>query len=148
MKKHETHSITFTLSAIDTVVDRLMPFSKDCPIFTFTGSLGAGKTTLVRQLLRKLGVTEGVTSPTYTYMNIYQNKLGQKFFHFDLYRVSSLDEFMAAGFDEYLNQENSYVFIEWPEHVLPLVGRQACNVVLEYVDEDTRTCTYTVPAEK
>ncbi len=88
-------------------------------IFAFTGSLGAGKTTLVRSLLQACGVTGVISSPTFTYVNIYTNNHGQKFYHFDLYRITTVQEFIDAGFDEYLNDQQAYVFIEWPEVIMP-----------------------------
>jgi len=73
------------LNEIDQVVDFLKDQFKVCKIFAFYGPLGAGKTTLVRNLLRGSGVIDLITSPTFTYLNLYKNKAGQKFCHFDLY---------------------------------------------------------------
>lgn len=137
-----TYTYTFQEHDLSVLVDMLYPCVRAASIVAVTGSLGAGKTTLIRELLRKLGVTQGVTSPTFTYMNVYKNRAGQEFYHFDLYRIKSLDDFMMAGFDEYLYKENSKVFIEWPEHVMPLLYKNVCMISLEYVDHDTRICTY------
>jgi tRNA threonylcarbamoyladenosine biosynthesis protein TsaE len=99
----------------NTVHKVLLPLLKNYRIITFTGPLGAGKTTLIKELLRQSGVTTTVTSPTFGYFNTYHNQHGKTFYHFDLYRISSVNEFINAGFDEYLNQEDAIVFIEWPD---------------------------------
>jgi tRNA threonylcarbamoyladenosine biosynthesis protein TsaE len=103
-------------------------------VFTFTGALGTGKTTLVRALLRRCGVTEVITSPTFTYVNVYENDQGQTFYHFDAYRVKSAADFKAAGFDEHLYQPTSWAFIEWPEVVSPLLTHAVCHITLDYHD--------------
>src|SRR5262249_28201366 len=89
-------------------------------------------TTFVSHLLRAYGVTGEVTSPTFTYVNVYHGDQRKTFYHFDLYRISHLDEFVAAGFDEYLYQPNSVAIIEWPELIMPLITHDACHMQLEY----------------
>lgn len=130
---------TYTHQELSTIVDRLHALLQNCSVMTFTGPLGAGKTTIVRQLLRMCGVTAPITSPTFTYVNVYENNKGQTFYHFDLYRIESLHDFIQAGFDEMLYQPNSWVFIEWPEIIMPLL-KQRCDISIDYGDEpDVRT---------
>lgn len=88
-------------------------------IVAFVGPLGAGKTTLIKCLLARLGVQEEVTSPTFAYVNTYVGAGGMTIHHFDLYRLSSLDEFLQAGFDEYLTDPAAVTVIEWPEVIFP-----------------------------
>ena len=106
-------------------------------VITFTGDLGAGKTTLIRALLKDLGVNQPITSPTFTYVNRYITANGKTLYHFDLYRLNALDEFMAQGFDEYLYQPNSWCLIEWPAVVMPLLTHGTCHITLDY-DGDSR----------
>ena len=84
------------------------------------GDLGAGKTTLVRGLLRAAGVTGAIKSPTYAVIEEYS--VGErKIFHFDLYRLADAEELEWIGIDDYLNQ-NALCLIEWSckgEGVLP-----------------------------
>lgn len=75
------------------------------------GDLGAGKTTLVRGLLRAAGVTGAIKSPTYALIEEY-DVAGRKIFHFDLYRLAHPEELEWIGIDDYLNQ-NALCFIEW-----------------------------------
>ncbi len=123
------------------VTDLLISLKDRYPIITFTGPLGAGKTTLVKFFLAQCMVEEVVTSPTFTIMNSYHNKNGYRFVHFDLYRLSSIDEFFEGGFDEYFNQPNTVVCVEWPEIIQPFLKNlsdRVCSVVLDYQDADTR----------
>ena len=127
--------IQYGLDNIDEVVEMLYGMLASCKVMTFTGTLGAGKTTLVRALLRRCGITDVITSPTFTYVNVYENDQGQTFYHFDCYRIKSIEDFRAAGFDEYLYQLQSWTFIEWPEVVKPLLVGQVCHITLEYCDD-------------
>jgi len=77
------------------------------------GDLGAGKTTLVRAILRGLGFAGRVKSPTYPLLELYQIG-GYQFCHFDLYRLETPDAFSEAGFDEYFSTPG-FCFVEWPE---------------------------------
>lgn len=131
--------MTYTLDQIDTVVDMLYAYMASCHIMTFTGPLGAGKTTIIRELLRRCGVKDIITSPTFTYVNLYTNEQGQALYHFDLYRIQSLDDFAHAGFDEYLYQPNSRCFIEWPAIIEPLLSAHVCRVTIDYDGPDART---------
>lgn len=138
MPQSNMQIIEYTLKDIDLVAQQLQKMTDGCAIMTFTGSLGAGKTTLVKALLERLGVQELVTSPTFTYVNVYNTLAGTTIYHFDLYRIDSLQTFVHAGFDEYLYQPNSIVMIEWPEHIMPLITHKACHIGIEYKDEETR----------
>lgn len=134
MNKTQDNTILYGLDQVSQVaayIRRLMPI---CSVITFTGPLGAGKTTIIRELLHQVGVQEPITSPTFTYMNVYTNKVGQKFYHFDLYRIDSLDAFCETGFDEYLYHPHSWALIEWPEHIMSILTHDVCHLVLDYVD--------------
>lgn len=139
MEKKET--LIYSLDEINVAVELLKGFMDKYSIFAFSGPLGAGKTTLIRALLRSCGVQSTITSPTFTYMNIYQNKLGHKFYHFDLYRISSVDEFIDQGFNEYFYQPDSWVFLEWPEVIESLLGKQVCKITIDY-EKDKRELNY------
>ncbi len=131
----KTKTITYGLTDVASVAAELKMMMGSCKIFTFVGPLGAGKTTLIKELLSLCGVTQTVTSPTFTYMNVYDNEKNQLFYHFDLYRINSLDEFLAAGFDEYLYVPNSWAFIEWPAVIMPLLKENVCMCEIAYHDE-------------
>lgn len=140
--KEET--FVFGIHDIKKTATYLHAFMDVCKVFTFTGPLGAGKTTLIQALLRVCDVRQLITSPTFTYMNQYENEVGQHFYHFDLYRLTSLQEFINLGFEEYLYAPNSWSFIEWPELIMPLCKIEVCHITLDYADEIYRELTVRV----
>jgi tRNA threonylcarbamoyladenosine biosynthesis protein TsaE len=81
------------------------------------GDLGAGKTTLVRGLLRAAGETGPVKSPTYTLVELHAVS-GLNFYHFDFYRFNQAEEYLDAGLDEYFS-ENAICLVEWPDKATP-----------------------------
>lgn len=114
----------YTLENIHEIVDTIIKKTNHIRFFLLHGNLGAGKTTLVRHILEKIGIKEPITSPTFTYINIYYSPILQKkIYHFDLYRLTHLDEFYALALDEFLEDEHSIVFIEWPELLLPIMKK-------------------------
>ncbi len=94
------------------VVEEILPKLQH-PILFLKGNLGAGKTTFTQFLLKKLGSTDQVSSPTYAIVNEYITPKG-KVFHFDFYRLKNKNEVYDIGIDEYLN-EGFLCIIEWPE---------------------------------
>lgn len=129
---------SYTLDEIDDVVEELYGLMGSCAIFTFTGPLGAGKTAIIKKLLARCGVKDLVTSPTFTYVNLYSNNEGEGFYHFDLYRIQEIEDFIAAGFDEYLYVPDSWAFIEWPEVIMSILDHAVCHVMLDYISENER----------
>ncbi len=112
-------------------------------IWTLQGSLGAGKTTLVQSMLRAWGVQGPIVSPTYSYVTIYR-LADVTIYHFDLYRLTSADDFMQAGFDEYLQDPQGRVLIEWPEIMQGLLPLPLCVINIEYTAADQRLITWQV----
>jgi|GEM_PF-226889 len=137
----KTKVLIYGLDQLPFIIDEFMMLMQKYHIFALKGSLGAGKTTLIRSLLQVCGVTGVISSPTFNYVNIYTNAAGQRIYHFDLYRIQNMQEFIDAGFDEYLNDPDAYVFIEWPEVIEPLLAGRACFFDLDYVGENQRSIT-------
>ena len=94
------------------------------------GELGAGKTTLVRGLLRALGYPGRVKSPTYTLVEPYTN-LRLNLYHFDFYRFEDRSEWLSSGFREYFNAE-SLCIVEWPERAGDLIAAPDLDIELAY----------------
>lgn len=134
----------FKLSEVESVAkELLLPHVTPGAIFAFYGPLGAGKTTLIKNFLAQCGVKEAVTSPTFAYVNTYAGDNGQLFYHFDLYRLNTLESFIELGFDEMVLNDSACSIIEWPEVIEGLLEKQALKnrvlkIRLSYVDENKR----------
>ena len=100
------------------------------------GELGAGKTTVVRGLLRTLGYPGRVKSPTYTLVEPYGD-LRLNLYHFDFYRFKDRSEWLSSGFREYFNAESLCV-VEWPERAGNLIASPDLDIHLEYHGEAGR----------
>ncbi len=100
------------------------------------GDLGAGKTTLVRGLLRELGFEGRVKSPTYTLVESYFIS-SLYLYHFDLYRFKHEQEWLDAGFNELFNEQNICI-VEWPERAMSLLPRADIEVDLAFDGEGRR----------
>jgi tRNA threonylcarbamoyladenosine biosynthesis protein TsaE len=135
---HKIFSYTYTLDTLDIIAKELTSILDSCSIMTFEGDLGAGKTTLIKKILYSMGVTDVITSPTYTYVNRYTNNHNMIYYHFDLYRLSDQRDFIDLGFDEYIYQDNSKALIEWPRIINDLIQTKKASVVLDYIDADSR----------
>jgi len=97
------------------------------------GELGAGKTTLVRGLLRALGYQGRVKSPTYTLVEPYVD-LRLNLYHFDFYRFKDRSEWLSSGFREHFNPE-SFCIVEWPERAGDLLASPDLEIHLQYLGE-------------
>jgi len=137
--------ICYALEEIDIVVEQIVLQMDRSSVFTFVGPLGAGKTTLVKKFLARCGVQELVTSPTFTYVCHYKTPSGKDFYHFDLYRLTSLDDFIQAGFAELLYQPNSWACIEWPEIIVPILTSRVTHCALEYEGYERRISFTQIP---
>jgi tRNA threonylcarbamoyladenosine biosynthesis protein TsaE len=112
----------------------LLNHSSDKRIFAFYGSMGAGKTTIIKALCKHLGAIDIVSSPTFTLVNEYKTSGGESLFHIDFYRIKKQEEVYDFGLEEYLTGD-SYCFMEWPELVEELLPEETVRVRIT-VDKD------------
>ena len=96
-------------------------------VFAFYGEMGSGKTTLIKAICAEMGVKDVVNSPTYGLVNEYKTSNGNKVYHFDFYRLNSVEEALDIGVEEYLNSGN-YCFMEWPERIAEVLPETIVNV--------------------
>lgn len=108
-------------------------------IILFEGELGAGKTTLIKELVKQLGSEDEVSSPTFSIVNEYDSRNG-KIFHFDFYRIKSEEEALDFGTEEYLDSGN-WCFIEWPDKIKNLLFDDFHKIKI-ISEDDTRNIIF------
>ena len=101
------------------------------------GEMGAGKTLFAKGVAQGLGIDEEVTSPTYAYMNDYDGRL----FHYDCYRIESVEQAEALGLADYFDL-GGICLIEWSQNIAPLLPRQVKRVSIRKVDDTRREISY------
>jgi len=110
-------------------------------IFAFYGSMGAGKTTFIQAICKKLGSVDKVTSPSFTLVNEYSTGDGELLYHFDFFRIKKQEEVFDFGFEEYL-QSGRKCFMEWPEKVEDLLPPETIKVQISAEPDKSRLVTF------
>ncbi len=118
---------------MDTVADYIAIKNEQYNCICFEGNLGAGKTTLIKLLAVKINLKDQVQSPTFGYVNTYDNRVH----HFDCYRLNHVSEALDLGFEEYFDQEKP-IWIEWPSVILPLLPKPYLEVKIEHLKNGNR----------
>lgn len=108
------------LSELEETAKKIIKFAEGLKIWTFEGTLGAGKTTLIQALAKQFEVIDTVKSPTYSLVNEYLTQQGQTLYHFDLYRLKSEEELLDLGYEEYF-YDDKICWIEWASKAPTLI---------------------------
>lgn len=103
----------------------------------FYGEMGAGKTTLIKEIARALGVEGATSSPTFSLVNEYHINEHERLFHFDMYRLKNETEAYDMGMDEYI-YSGHWCLVEWPEQIPNLIPEQHTAVRLRILDDGRR----------
>lgn len=130
---------TYTQKEIGKVAEALLKNSES-NVFLFYGSMGVGKTTLIKELALQLGVKEPSSSPSFSIVNEYDTPNGTVY-HFDFYRINDISEAFDIGFEDYL-YNGDYIFIEWPEKIEQLLPLDANKISLEINNNGSRTLKF------
>ncbi|MES2829086.1 MAG: tRNA (adenosine(37)-N6)-threonylcarbamoyltransferase complex ATPase subunit type 1 TsaE [Bacteroidota bacterium] len=123
-------------SELDSAANSLLSFAGANRIFVFYGDMGAGKTTFIKSICSTLGIAETVSSPTFSIVNEYQGS-GQTIYHFDFYRIKSIQEAYDIGYEEYFYSGN-ICLVEWPEKIQELLPSPRVEIKITTVDENKR----------
>lgn len=141
------HTIDITdRNALDEAAHSFMSLMDDYTIFAFNGEMGAGKTTFIMALCRALGVVDDLAgSPSFALINEYRSDTtAELIYHFDLYRLETLDEALEIGVEDYFDS-GALCLIEWPERVNDILPDDTVWVDVLVNDDGTRRLEITTP---
>lgn len=133
MKKIEIESLSDLPKVADAVLGELHGRS----VVLFRGPMGAGKTTLISRIAAALGAQDTVTSPTFALVNQYEGEGGRRIYHFDFYRINTLEEALDLGYEEYF-YSGDLCLVEWPEKIEPLLPDDAVTVTITLGEDEER----------
>ncbi len=141
----ETLVFTYHLEDIDTIAKEVLKHLK-VKTLLFNGEMGTGKTTFIKALIKAMGSNDMATSPTFSIVNEYDIP-SDKIFHFDFYRIESLDEAYNFGIEDYLDSEH-WLFMEWSERIENLIPKNAQTITITNIDTNTRSLRLTIETNK
>ncbi len=128
--------IEFDIADIHLVAAQILS-EANSKIILFYGEMGAGKTTLIKEIARAVGVKDATSSPTFSLVNEYLINDHELFYHFDMYRLNSEIEAYDMGMDEYLHSGN-WCCIEWPEKVPNLIPDHCTKIEISVLQDGNR----------
>ncbi len=128
-----------SIDEVDTAAEKFVAEMGDETVYAFRGEMGVGKTTFISAVARALGVDpEEANSPSFAIVNEYRSETtAELIYHFDLYRLDTLEEVFDIGFEDYLDS-GALCFIEWPEKVADILPDDTLNVDIRLNDDHSR----------
>lgn len=127
----------YSLQQLPEIAKEVLQFAKH-KVLLFYGEMGVGKTTLIKEVVKQLGVSDTVSSPTFSLVNEYHADNGEKIFHFDFYRIDHEDEAMDMGIEEYF-YSNNWCLVEWPNKVENLLPLKSVIITIKANSNQQRT---------
>ncbi|MFV8376522.1 tRNA (adenosine(37)-N6)-threonylcarbamoyltransferase complex ATPase subunit type 1 TsaE [Flavobacterium sp. LB1P71] len=129
-------NVIFSLDQLEEVAQKIIAENPN-KVILFHGEMGVGKTTLIKQLCKTLGVIGATSSPTFSLVNEYQTTNNQIIYHFDFYRLNHEVEALDMGVDDYLYSGN-WCFIEWAEKIPNLIPETHSVITIELLPDAKR----------
>lgn len=130
-------NVIFSLDQIEEVAQKIIAENSN-KVILFHGEMGVGKTTLIKQLCKTLGVKDATSSPTFSLVNEYQTTNNQIVYHFDFYRLNHEVEALDMGADDYLYSGN-WCFIEWAEKIPNLIPEVHSVITITLLPDGKRS---------
>lgn len=133
--------MNITIKSLEDIDQAAIEFVKsmgDNTVFAFRGEMGAGKTTFIKAICGKLGVSDTINSPTFAIVNEYRSDSGELIYHFDFYRINKVEEAFDFGYEDYF-YSGSLCFIEWPELIENLLPADTVNVSIKVLEDGSRS---------
>lgn len=119
---------------------KILKYTSGKKLLAFYGSMGAGKTTIIKAICRVLGAKDIVSSPTFTIVNEYKTVKGDSLYHIDFYRIKKKEEVFDFGIEEYFSS-GSYCLLEWPELIEDVLPPETVRISI-VVDEKEQRSLY------
>ena len=127
----------YCLQDLPDIANEILHFAKH-KILLFYGEMGVGKTTLIKEIVKQLGVADTVSSPTFSLVNEYLTSEDEKVYHFDFYRVNDEVEALDMGVEEYFYSK-CWCLVEWPNKVENLLPLKSVNITISTNNNQQRT---------
>jgi tRNA threonylcarbamoyladenosine biosynthesis protein TsaE len=131
--------ILFSKEELESVAQQIMSQNPN-KVILFHGEMGVGKTTLIKQMCKTLGVKSATSSPTFSLVNEYEIAINQLVYHFDFYRLKTEMEALDMGADDYFYSGN-WCFIEWAEKIPNLIPDLHSIITIELLSDGKRFLT-------
>lgn len=127
-----------SVEELPNVARSILKFAEDKKVFAFYGDMGAGKTTLIKEICKQLDSADSFSSPSYSIVNEYirspktedGSEIQDKIYHIDLYRLKKFEEAIEVGIEDYISGDY-YCFIEWPELIERLLPDDIVKVEMK-----------------
>ena len=128
-----------SIAQLPEAAEKFVAVMDDRTVYAFYGQMGAGKTTFINALCRRLGVEDDVTnSPSFAIINEYRfDTTAELIYHFDLYRLEDIDEALEIGVEDYFDS-GALCFLEWPERIEDILPDDTVRVDIRVNDDDSR----------
>jgi tRNA threonylcarbamoyladenosine biosynthesis protein TsaE len=126
-----------SLNELPQIASKILEFKGDRTVISFDGQLGAGKTTLIKELCLSLGVEDNVTSPSFAIINEYQDGNDNPVYHFDFYRIKDVEEALDIGAEEYF-YSGHLCLVEWPSKAEELIPEDSVSIEIEVTGHNSR----------
>ena len=126
----------YSIEELNQIAKDILRTSKSRKIL-FYGSMGVGKTTLIKELCKELGVEDIAHSPSFSLVNEYQTKKSEIVYHFDFYRIEDENEAYDIGIEDYFYSD-AWSFVEWPENIVNLLPLDATAIYLTILENGQR----------
>jgi tRNA threonylcarbamoyladenosine biosynthesis protein TsaE len=127
----------YSLQDISEVAREVIASAKH-KVMLFYGEMGVGKTTLIKEIVKQLGVLDNVSSPTFSLVNEYHATNKEKVYHFDFYRINKEEEALDMGIEEYF-YSNCWCLVEWPNKIENLLPLKSVTISITANENQLRT---------
>jgi tRNA threonylcarbamoyladenosine biosynthesis protein TsaE len=132
--------VIFTLDQIGIAAQKILADSAGYRVLALHGEMGAGKTTFTKALCKEMGVSDNISSPTFSIINQYTTEAGDIIYHMDLYRLKNEAEAFSSGVEDCLFSGNTCL-VEWPEKAEGIFPEDTLHLYFTSLDLDTRKIT-------